>query len=214
MPSERFLKLSDEKKARILQAGFREFSRESLRTASINSIIKEADISRGSFYTYFEDKEDLFAYLLESTVKEFTDRVCSCLDEADGDAVNGMVILYEKILKTVSEEKEARRCFMDNVFKNPEMFRQMLMPGDPGCCGEQRLFRNMQEQVRSHVDQTAYQLGCEGEAIQLMLSIVMQNVGASMLRPEHTEEHRERLERGLYVLKYGILRRTETEGKI
>ena len=56
MATARFLKLSEEKKQRILKAGFEEFARYPFRDASINRIIKNAEISRGSFYTYFEDK--------------------------------------------------------------------------------------------------------------------------------------------------------------
>ena len=61
MPSERFLKLKEDKKGRILEASLNEFTAEGYNDASINQIIKGADISRGSFYTYFEDKKDFEA---------------------------------------------------------------------------------------------------------------------------------------------------------
>ena len=64
MPTQRFLKLKEEKKQAILEAAVHEFSRVPYSSASINQIIKEADISRGSFYTYFEDKDDLMRYML------------------------------------------------------------------------------------------------------------------------------------------------------
>ena len=64
MPTQRFLKLKEEKKQMILEAAAHEFSRVPYSSASINQIIKEADISRGSFYTYFEDKDDLMRYML------------------------------------------------------------------------------------------------------------------------------------------------------
>ncbi|MEE1377337.1 MAG: TetR/AcrR family transcriptional regulator [Oribacterium sp.] len=63
MATERFLKLSQDKKDRILQAARHEFARVPFEDASINQIIREAGISRGSFYTYFEDKLDLLHYV-------------------------------------------------------------------------------------------------------------------------------------------------------
>ncbi len=63
MPSERFLKLSEEKQKRIVEAAVNEFARVPFENVSINQIIREADISRGSFYTYFEDKRDLLGYV-------------------------------------------------------------------------------------------------------------------------------------------------------
>lgn len=69
MPKELFLTLPSEKQARILEAALIEFSKEKFYDASINQIIKTADISRGSFYQYFEDKEDLFFYILGNIVE-------------------------------------------------------------------------------------------------------------------------------------------------
>lgn len=62
MPKETFFHLTDEKKSRIMSAAKKEFSRVPLSEASIARIIKDAEIPRGSFYQYFEDKEDLYFY--------------------------------------------------------------------------------------------------------------------------------------------------------
>ena len=66
MATERFLKLSQDKKDRILQAARHEFARVPFEDASINQIIKASGISRGSFYTYFEDKLDLLHYVFRN----------------------------------------------------------------------------------------------------------------------------------------------------
>lgn len=59
MPKETFLNLSKEKQNKILNAAKKEFERVSLEQASIKNIVEEAGIARGSFYQYFESKEDL-----------------------------------------------------------------------------------------------------------------------------------------------------------
>ena len=53
MPTERFYRLAAEKQSAIWRAAFDEFASEPFEKASINRIIQTADISRGSFYTYF-----------------------------------------------------------------------------------------------------------------------------------------------------------------
>lgn len=70
MPTVTFANLSAEKKQRIFDAAVLEFSTKRFREASINQIIKTAGISRGSFYQYFSDKEDLYIYLLLEIGKE------------------------------------------------------------------------------------------------------------------------------------------------
>ena len=56
MPSNTFFRLPEEKRQRLLDAAWEEFSRVSFADASINQIIRAANISRGSFYQYFTDK--------------------------------------------------------------------------------------------------------------------------------------------------------------
>lgn len=59
MPKETFLNLPEEKKKKIIKAAQDEFERVPLEQASIKNIVENAGIARGSFYQYFESKEDL-----------------------------------------------------------------------------------------------------------------------------------------------------------
>jgi len=71
MPTERFFHLSEDKRKRILKAARKEFIRVPFEEVSINQIIKNAEISRGSFYTYFEDKNDLLRYVFQDTKQNY-----------------------------------------------------------------------------------------------------------------------------------------------
>lgn len=70
MPKQTFYKLPLEKQERILAAAKREFTHARYEDASINQIIREASIPRGSFYQYFEDKQDIFLYFLKDYRRE------------------------------------------------------------------------------------------------------------------------------------------------
>lgn len=70
MPKATFNNLSDDKKRRIFDAAVKEFSTQRFSQASINQIVKEAGIPRGSFYQYFNDKEDLFLYMFTEIAEE------------------------------------------------------------------------------------------------------------------------------------------------
>lgn len=65
MPSKTFFNLSKEKRNKIIEAALKEFSLNDYNSASINNIVKDADISKGSMYQYFDNKKDLYLYLLE-----------------------------------------------------------------------------------------------------------------------------------------------------
>jgi len=69
MPKDLFFTLSKEKQSKIINAAIDEFSKEVYQEASINQIVKKGEISRGSFYQYFDDKDDLYFYILENIIK-------------------------------------------------------------------------------------------------------------------------------------------------
>ena len=65
MPTETFLNLADEKRKAFIETALKEFADNNYDSASINKIIKELNIARGSVYQYFTDKLDLWLYLKE-----------------------------------------------------------------------------------------------------------------------------------------------------
>ncbi len=70
MAKDTYKQLDNEKRNRIMEAIIEEFSEYSFSQASINRIIKQAQISRGSFYQYFEDKEDCYLEMMKVIVEE------------------------------------------------------------------------------------------------------------------------------------------------
>ena len=73
MPTERFNKLPEEKKKAIRDAAMEECIRVPFEKVSINKIIQNAGISRGSFYTYFEDKRDVVRNIFSDTADKLKD---------------------------------------------------------------------------------------------------------------------------------------------
>lgn len=64
MPLARYKNLAAERKEAILRAAAHEFADKGYERASLNRMIKDAGLSKGSFYYYFEDKADLFVTVL------------------------------------------------------------------------------------------------------------------------------------------------------
>ncbi|MBQ7681683.1 MAG: TetR/AcrR family transcriptional regulator [Oscillibacter sp.] len=96
MCKETFLRLPEEKRARIVDAAWDEFTTVSFANASINRIIRGAGIPRGSFYQYFEDKGDLFRYLMTRVHDEMTEQFRKLLREADGNLFGAALTSYDR----------------------------------------------------------------------------------------------------------------------
>lgn len=83
MNNEAFSKLKPEKQKRILNAAFNEFSLNTFDKVSVFQIAKNANISRASFYCYFEDKKDVYFYLLSKFKDELFGSIANTEENYD-----------------------------------------------------------------------------------------------------------------------------------
>lgn len=65
MPKETFFNLPSEKREKITELALDEFALHDYRTASLSRIVEKAGIAKGSMYQYFDDKKELYLYLIK-----------------------------------------------------------------------------------------------------------------------------------------------------
>jgi len=63
MPKETFFNLPENKRNRIIDAAIDQFSKLHYRNVTIDNIVNNAGIPKGSFYQYFNNKDDLYIFL-------------------------------------------------------------------------------------------------------------------------------------------------------
>ena len=115
MPKETFLKLSKEKQQKVINAAKKEFARVPIENVSIKNIVEEADIARGSFYQYFENKEDLLIYILKENSEKLNTKLKSKVKETNGDIFELYIFLYDSMIEE----------FIDN--SDQELFKQIFI---------------------------------------------------------------------------------------
>lgn len=67
MPRATWANLDAERRARVLHAAMAEFGRHGYSGGSLNVIAREAGVSKGSLFQYFDGKFDFFAHVAEQT---------------------------------------------------------------------------------------------------------------------------------------------------
>ena len=75
MVRTRFAKLPQAQQRAILSAALAEFSARGFHDASLNRVIEAAGISKGSFYYYFDGKDDLYAHVARVEVERLLSAV-------------------------------------------------------------------------------------------------------------------------------------------
>lgn len=81
------IELSNEKIIMIINASFEIFTKNDFDKASTNMIVKKAGISRGLLYHYFEDKQDLFDFLIYYSTKIILDDLHKKIDWEERDVL-------------------------------------------------------------------------------------------------------------------------------
>ena len=97
MPKETFFNLDPSKQQRIIQASVDEFAQYTFEEAKLSRIIKAAGIPRGSFYQYFEDKEDLFEHLFNVIGQE---KIAYLGNDVNNPKEIPFIELFRKLMKS------------------------------------------------------------------------------------------------------------------
>jgi len=85
---------SFERREELLEAALDEFTAKSYEEASLNNIIKNAGISKGTFYYHFQDKQALYLTLIQSMADAKVEFVKSKMQDYHG---SGDLDLFESL---------------------------------------------------------------------------------------------------------------------
>lgn len=97
----KFFNLEPEKRERIINAALKEFALNGYEKASTNEITKEAEIAKGSLFSYFNSKKKLYLFLLDYVVGVI-DKIYAEVDWTEPDIfqrMKGIGLVKFKIYK-------------------------------------------------------------------------------------------------------------------
>lgn len=100
--NELFSKIDPQKLDRILNSSFKEFSKEGFQHASTNTIVKNAEISKGLLFHYFGNKQHLYQMLIEFSLDYITELLEKEINWEEQDffkRVEGITILKLSAMK-------------------------------------------------------------------------------------------------------------------
>lgn len=99
MPKPTFLNLPKPKRDKFLAVALEEFAVNDYDHASITRIVKLLEIAKGSVYQYFENKKDLYLYLLEQATKKRQEYVKPLLKNPPRDFYDLIAALFRETMK-------------------------------------------------------------------------------------------------------------------
>lgn len=200
MPTDTFMKLSDEKKQKIIKAAKKEFSRVPFKETSIKKIVQEAEISRGSFYQYFISKEDLLRYLLQDHMEKIKEHLENSIRETQGDIIQSFISMYDYILK--EEFKPIDLNFHKQIFENIKTSEDTIFSME-FCAKEKDIIT---EKIYTQIDKEKLKIQKEEDlkTIISMLSLITRKALVSNFRYNSRSQAREEFIKQMEYLKFGV----------
>lgn len=201
MPSNTFLNLPEDKQTRLMDAASREFAAKPYNEASINQIIRDAGIPRGSFYMYFQDKEELFRYLVRGYVEQLLMVLEEALLRQGGDVFAAMRSLFDYVWEKRGERSLGGMGAMSAIIsRNGGMQRGALL--DLLDTGE------VLERLRQSVNPELLDLRREGD-LDHILAVLLSVAGPLLyagIEAGDAPGYREHLDGILDILRRGMVR--------
>lgn len=203
MPSEAFFNLDKEKREKIIESMKNEFGANSFEKASVKKIVEDAGISKGSFWFYFESKEEAINFIIESYIEEENFKALELLKKHNGDIFETYIELYDFIVKPKcnKERKELfPNIFKDLIINKEKIFNRFQPNYIPNALIQNELFRNS-------IDLTKTDIKTEEEIFSLVkiLNYIMRSNGIdSILGKVTKEEAKNNFLREIEFLRKGV----------
>ena len=205
MPKEIFLKLSKEKQQKVINAAKKEFARAPIENVSIKNIVEEADIARGSFYQYFESKEDLLIYILRENSEKLNTKLKDKVKETNGDIFKLYIFLYDSMIEefTNNPDQELFKQIFLNLKSSDENVFDLVRKTKPQDIIEyyEQIDKNNLK-IENHEDLVII---CD------MLNVITRRALIKNFKNKSKEDCRKMFLKEIEYLKYGIEKKEEKD---
>lgn len=113
-----FEEIRSEKRALIMETALKLFANQGYSKTSISQIAREADISKGLMYNYFDSKESLLKSILNELADEFSKNIDPNKDKiiTEEEALNFVDFTFDLI----NNKRDALKCYYQ-LFFQPEV---------------------------------------------------------------------------------------------
>lgn len=177
-----------------MQAARQEFARAPYADASINKMIRAAGIPRGSFYMYFDGKEDLFRHLLQEYQAGLIRCFGQTLEERRGNLLEALPAMFDRL----REQREDWTGLVRLMERNADIRRGALLPEEEWSA--------LKGWLSARVDRSGLNLRREEDLMDVFR--ILMNVSAPSMADaifeENSEPARARLCAQLDILRRGI----------
>lgn len=212
MPKETFFNLLQSKRDKIIDAAVKEFSRVPIAEASIENIISEAKIPRGSFYQYFDDKEDAYKYVISFVISKKHESLLKILEKNKGDIFAAFEEIFKKEFEIFSND--VFHNLMRNFLSDTKSKMHSEVIGDHSHCkkmGNPEINnKEMHSKILALIDKDLYSLK-DDHSFAVLMGLLFKAMRDTMhkaaVKKMTKKEALDQFMKVMNILKYGALKK-------
>lgn len=194
-----FYNLPDEKRKKIIDVTRKEFLKGNKQKITINTVIKNAGISRGSFYQYFDDKLDLVELVADDMTSRMVEYIRDELSQNGGDLFELPIRLFDLMTKN-TRDYSIVLSLTDNRNRNSELISDYMQYRS----AKPEIF----SKISSCIDRSNLKFK-DDEDVECVIFMMFDAIRGSMLNINENgasvEKERALLQRKIQIIKTGAV---------
>ena len=203
MIKKTFYNLPYEKRKRITDAVIKEFMERPNEKVSINRIIKTAEISRGSFYQYFDDKVDLIEIITKTMFEESSNKAKEILKLSCGDLFVMYIKMFDYFGDYSSQKQTMKimRNIVDSFKANDDLVSEYLKNRFKMALTNNEIYTMVDRQNLKFQDNESVKC-----LIEILTQVLKNAIFDVFVAGSDREEVRERLVKKIDIIKQGAVK--------
>lgn len=203
MIKKTFYNLPYEKRKRITDAVIKEFMERPNEKVSINRIIKTAEISRGSFYQYFDDKVDLIEIITKTMFEESSNKAKEILKLSCGDLFVMYIKMFDYFGDYSSQKQTMKimRNIVDSFKANYDLVSEYLKNRFNMALTNNEIYTMVDRQNLKFQDNESVKC-----LIEILTQVLKNAIFDVFVAGSDREEVRERLIKKIDIIKQGAVK--------
>ena len=203
MIKKTFYNLPYEKRKRITDAVIKEFMERPNEKVSINRIIKTAEISRGSFYQYFDDKVDLIEIITKTMFDESSNKAKEILKLSCGDLFVMYIKMFDYFGDYSSQKQTMKimRNIVDSFKANDDLVSEYLKNRFNMALTNNEIYTMVDRQNLKFQDNESVKC-----LIEILTQVLKNAIFDVFVAGCDREEVRERLIKKIDIIKQGAVK--------
>lgn len=203
MIKKTFYNLPYEKRKRITDAVIKEFMERPNEKVSINRIIKTAEISRGSFYQYFDDKVDLIEIITKTMFEESSNKAKEILKLSCGDLFVMYIKMFDYFGDYSSQKQTMKimRNIVDSFKANDDLVSEYLKNRFNMALTNNEIYTMVDRQNLKFQDNESVKC-----LIEILTQVLKNAIFDVFVTGSDREEVRERLIKKIDIIKQGAVK--------